>query len=94
MTAEQGLNERLRANSEFFHLEDRASEDLFIERVWRCHTDRQLVISDGLVLELAIRTTRIFRWTNERWRQIHHHGSIDNPDVLAHYQQAVLKRAA
>ena len=54
----------------------------------------QLASADGQVLELAIRTTRIFRWANERWRQIHHHGSIDNPDMLARYQQAVLKRAA
>jgi hypothetical protein len=54
----------------------------------------QLVSADGLILELAIRTTRIFRWANDRWRQIHHHGSIDNPDMLARYQQTVLKRVA
>jgi hypothetical protein len=42
------------------------------------------------VLELAIRTTRIFRFTGGRWRQVHH-GSIDQPDLLAAYQQAVKK---
>lgn len=41
------------------------------------------------VLELAIRTTRIFRFTGGRWRQVHHHGSIDHPDLLAAYQEAV-----
>ncbi len=43
------------------------------------------------VLELAIRTTRIFRFTGGRWRQVHHHGSIDQPDLLAAYQEAVKK---
>jgi hypothetical protein len=43
------------------------------------------------VLELAIRTTRIFRFTGGRWRQVHHHGSIDQPDLLAAYQAAVKK---
>jgi ketosteroid isomerase-like protein len=54
----------------------------------------QLVSSAGQVLELAIRTTRIFREVESRWRQVHHHGSIDNSEMLARYQQAVSKRAA
>jgi len=41
------------------------------------------------VFNLAIRTSRIFRLTNGRWQQVHHHGSIDDPDVLAKYQKAV-----
>lgn len=40
-------------------------------------------------LDLAIRTTRIFRRAGGRWRQVHHHGSIDNPNLLGAYQQAV-----
>jgi hypothetical protein len=36
----------------------------------------------------------IFRWAEDRWRQIHYHGSIDDPDMLARYQQAVLKIVA
>lgn len=56
--------------------------------------ERGKLQNTGQVLELAIRTTRIFRWTGTRWRQIHHHGSIDNPDMLARYQDAVLRRAA
>lgn len=53
-----------------------------------------MVSSTGQVLKLAIRTTRIFRRVESRWRQIHHHGSIDNSEMLARYQQAVDKRAA
>ena len=40
-------------------------------------------------LDLAIRTTRIFRRAGAGWRQIHHHGSIEDPALLAAYQQAV-----
>ncbi len=40
-------------------------------------------------LTIAIRTTRIFRKIDGEWRQVHHHGSIDDPDLLAAYQEAV-----
>src|SRR6185437_3593546 len=53
----------------------------------------KLFDANGDALNLEIRTTRIFHLTNERWRQIHHHGSIDDPAMLASYQDAVLKRA-
>jgi ketosteroid isomerase-like protein len=39
---------------------------------------------------LAIRTSRIFRRVNGRWKQSHHHGSIEDPQLLAKYQAAVL----
>ena len=38
---------------------------------------------------LAIRTTRIFRWNGERWRQVHHHGSFEDPVLLAEYQKSI-----
>jgi ketosteroid isomerase-like protein len=42
------------------------------------------------MLDLAIRTTRIFRRDGSgRWRQVHHHGSIEDPKLLAAYQTAV-----
>jgi ketosteroid isomerase-like protein len=43
----------------------------------------------GKKLDLAIRTTRIFRRSGGRWRQVHHHGSIDDPSLLGAYQEAV-----
>lgn len=43
-------------------------------------------------LELAIRTSRIFIKINDEWKQIHHHGSIDNPQLLKDYQEAVLQK--
>lgn len=46
---------------------------------------------DGQPMQLAIRTSRIFqRDSDGKWRQVHHHGSIDDPDMLAAYQKAVL----
>ena len=40
-------------------------------------------------LDLAIRPTRIFRGVAGRWRQVHHHGSIEDPALLGAYRQAV-----
>lgn len=40
-------------------------------------------------VELAIRTSRIYRRLDGRWRQVHHHGSIEDPELLARYQAAV-----
>src|SRR5262249_21434615 len=31
---------KMQANSEFIHFEERASDHAFIERVWRCHSER------------------------------------------------------
>jgi ketosteroid isomerase-like protein len=45
----------------------------------------------GQPMQLAIRTTRVFRRDDDgKWRQVHHHGSIDDPRMLARYQDAVL----
>jgi ketosteroid isomerase-like protein len=41
------------------------------------------------ILRMAIRTTRVFRRIDGAWRQVHHHGSIDDPELLAAYQSAV-----
>jgi ketosteroid isomerase-like protein len=41
-------------------------------------------------VKLAIRTSRIFQKLEGKWRQVHHHGSIDEPKLLERYQSAVL----
>jgi hypothetical protein len=43
----------------------------------------------GETFDLAIRTSRLFRWEPGSWRQLHHHGSMDDPSLLERYQQAV-----
>jgi ketosteroid isomerase-like protein len=44
----------------------------------------------GKEIKLAIRTSRIFQKINGHWRQVHHHGSIEDPQLMATYQAAVL----
>ena len=44
---------------------------------------------DGKKIKLAIRTSRIFRKYPEGWKQVHHHGSIDDPGLLERYQKAI-----
>jgi len=43
-------------------------------------------------IKLAIRTSRIFKRVGEIWKQVHHHGSIDDPQLLERYQTAVIKK--
>lgn len=40
-------------------------------------------------LDLAIRTSRLFRRIDGAWRQVHHHGSFDDAALLAAYGKAV-----
>jgi hypothetical protein len=46
------------------------------------------------VRELNIRTTRIFQLMDGRWRQMHHHGSIEDAKLLGDYQNAVRSASA
>ena len=40
-------------------------------------------------MDLAFRTTRWFVRNDGRWRQLHHHGSIEDPKMLADYQRLI-----
>lgn len=43
-----------------------------------------------MVVPLAIRTSRVFAYVQDvGWRQMHHHGSIDDPEALRACQDAV-----
>jgi ketosteroid isomerase-like protein len=71
---------------EFFDYTLHEGGDIF----WAVGRERGTLKRDGLELDLAIRTSRLFRRDHSgRWRQAHHHGSIDDPDLLARYQAAV-----
>jgi SnoaL-like protein len=41
------------------------------------------------ISDLAFRTTRIFRLLDHHWRQVHHHGSIEDPAQLDLYQSTI-----
>jgi ketosteroid isomerase-like protein len=55
--------------------------------------ERGELVRSGDRFDLTIRTSRVYRWTDGRWRQIHHHGSMDDADLLARYQRFVGGRA-
>jgi hypothetical protein len=54
--------------------------------------ERGHFLSNNNKIKLEIRTSRIYRYNNNRWQQIHHHGSIDNPELLSQYQLAVSRK--
>jgi hypothetical protein len=43
-------------------------------------------------IELTIRTTRIFILHEQQWKQVHHHGSMDDPKLLSRYQAILLSK--
>jgi ketosteroid isomerase-like protein len=51
--------------------------------------ERGTLKSPSTTLELRIRTSRWFKRVDGRWRQLHHHGSIEDADLLGRYQAAV-----
>jgi ketosteroid isomerase-like protein len=67
--------------------------DYTIDRVrdvfWAVGRERGTYRDGDAVKDLNIRTTRVFRLIDGRWRQVHHHGSIEDPKLLADYQSAV-----
>jgi ketosteroid isomerase-like protein len=72
---------------EFWDYTLHRSGDVF----WVVGRERGWLTKGSEPMELAIRTTRLFRRANGRWRQIHHHGSIEDPEMLARYLAAVRK---
>lgn len=47
---------------------------------------------DNNRIELAIRTSRMFVLRDGRYRQLHHHGSIEDATLLQTYQDTVLNK--
>jgi ketosteroid isomerase-like protein len=46
-------------------------------------------VKDGKPVAVTFRTSRYFRYDDGRWRQFHHHGSMDEPQALDAYQRAI-----
>lgn len=72
---------------EFYDIVEYAGQDTVVF----AGRERGEFTRDGRAIPLAIRTTRVFQYFGGQlgWRQVHHHGSIDDPDSLAQYQRAV-----
>lgn len=74
-----------RVTVEFHDYTIEVSGDVF----WAVGREHGVLQGPGVRLDLAIRTSRVFRRRNGRWRQVHHHGSIDDRRLLRAYQAAV-----
>ena len=51
--------------------------------------ERGIIEINGVKMDLAIRTTRIYLLHEQQWKQLHHHGSMDDPKLLAKYQSVL-----
>lgn len=71
---------------EFYDYSILAGEEMFVaigrERGWLQLPDQKI--------PLAIRTSRTFLRDKGQWKQLHHHGSMDDPKLLKNYQQLLL----
>jgi ketosteroid isomerase-like protein len=61
---------------------------------WAVGRERGTYVDGGVEKNLNIRTSRIFQLIDGRWRQMHHHGSIEDAMLLADYQNAVRSAAS
>ena len=71
---------------EFFDYTLHETSDLF----YTVGRERGYLRTGGEELALTIRTTRVFRKIDGRWKQVHHHGSSEDLRLLSRYQAAVL----
>lgn len=61
---------------------------------WAVGRERGTYVDGGAVKDLNVRTTRIFQLIDGRWRQVHHHGSIEDAKLLGDYQNAVRSQSS
>jgi hypothetical protein len=73
---------------EFYGYSTHTTESMFLA-VGR---ERGYLATGSNKIDLAIRTTRIFVMHDRQWKQLHHHGSMDNPRLLSNYQATVLQK--
>ena len=73
---------------EFYEYSICESADMFVA-VGR---EKGTLEANGQIIELSIRTSRTYQRINKDWKQIHHHGSMDNPKLLALYQNTLTNK--
>ena len=72
---------------EFYDFTIHKTEDMF----FATGRERGYFRAGIIEIPLAIRTSRIFIKSNNQWKQIQHHGSIDDAKLLKTYQETVRK---
>ncbi|MGB7437346.1 MAG: nuclear transport factor 2 family protein [Candidatus Acidiferrum sp.] len=74
-----------RVTVEFYNYSLHVSGDTF----YAVGRERGRFENDATVFNLEFRTTRIYRLLDRHWRQVHHHGSIEDAALLDRYQSAI-----
>lgn len=85
---EKILNGNAKVYVEFYDFTLHSTENMF----FATGRERGYFENGNTKIELAIRTSRIFIKNDDEWKQIQHHGSIENPDLLEKYQKAILNK--
>lgn len=82
------FNGKVKVYVEFYDFTIHSTDNMFLVT----GRERGFFEKENTKIDLAIRTSRVFIMVNGDWKQIQHHGSIDNPDLLKRYQDAVLNK--
>jgi len=80
------FNGKAKVYVEFYDFTFHSTENMFLVT----GRERGFFEKENLKIDLAIRTSRVYIKENGEWKHIHHHGSIDNPELLKKYQDAIL----
>jgi len=81
------FNGKAKVYVEFYDFTIHKTEDMF----FATGRERGYFKTNETEIPLAIRTSRIFKRSEGEWKQIQHHGSIDNAELLNNYQKTVRK---
>ncbi|WP_016777091.1 YybH family protein [Anaerophaga thermohalophila] len=71
---------------EFYDYTIHSTNDMFLVT----GRERGFFEKGNMKVDLSIRTSRVFIRQNDEWKQLQHHGSIDQPELLRKYQNAVV----
>ncbi len=95
----RGWNEILKGYEKIFSSDHRVYVELYD---FQFNSSDQMFVINGRErgnltvgenqIDLHIRTTRIYKLEGAQWRQIVHHGSIDDPKLLEAYQKIILNK--
>lgn len=82
------FNGKAKVYVEFYDFTMHSTENMFLVT----GRERGFFEKENTKIDLAIRTSRVFVKENGDWKQIQHHGSIDNPELLKKYQESIMNR--
>lgn len=73
---------------EFYDFSIHETENMF----FTVGRERGYLKLNNTEVQLTIRTSRTYQKIKNQWKQIHHHGSIDQAELLKKYQNTILRK--